>query len=235
MIRINLVPSKRKRSTKGATVVSPRVQAPVATSKAGAQLWLLGMVAGWAALAAVGWWLLSIENDAAAELRKQAAEKNKEVDTVKKEIDDAGLQEREGLVEQTRVAIKKVEAKRRSPVFVFYELAMILTDGKDGGGPDIDQEKYRQQLKSDPQSAINDRWDPSGLWLESLEETDGVLVLTGAARDASDLTEFTRRLRASARFGSLSNADYQRDPEAKSDAEARWLSWTLDVAVRRWD
>ena len=67
-------------------------------------------------------------------------------------------------------AIKKVEAKRRTPVFVLYEIAMILTDGKEGGGPDIDQEKYRQNLKSDPQSAINDRWDPSGLWIEALQD-----------------------------------------------------------------
>jgi Tfp pilus assembly protein PilN len=235
MIRINLVPSKRKRSAKGATVVSPRVQAPVRTSKAGAQAWLLGMVVGWAALGAVGWWLVGLESDAAAQLRTQAAAKNKEADTLTKEIDDTKLQQRESLVEQTKVAIEKVEAKRRTPVYVLYELAMILTDAKQGGGPDIDQEKYRQNLKSDPQSAINDRWDPSGLWLSSVVETDGVLALEGASRDAADLTEFTRRLRASARFGSLSNADYQRETKSKTDADPRWLKWTLDVGVRRWD
>ena len=132
-------------------------------------------------------------------------------------------------------AIKKVEAKRRTPVFVLYEIAMILTDGKEGGGPDIDQEKYRQNLKSDPQSAINDRWDPSGLWIEALQDNDGVLALRGAARDASDLTEFTRRLRASARFSDLTNADYQRDTAGKNEDAARFLTWTLDVGVKRWN
>jgi Tfp pilus assembly protein PilN len=238
MIRINLVPSKRKRAVKGGTMVSPRVQAPSrggGGSKSGAQLWIVGMVIGWAALGGAGWWLVTIEDDASAQLRTQAAAKNKEVDAIKQEIDETGLQERQDLVDQTRIAIKKVEAKRRTPVFVLYELAMILTDGKDGGGPDIDQEKYRQNLKSDPQSAINDRWDPSGLWLETVQDNDGILALTGAARDASDLTEFTRRLRASARFGEPTNADYQRDPQAKSEDEARYLTWTLDVSVKRWN
>lgn len=235
MIRINLVPSKRTRVRKGATVVSPRVQAPVRSSKLGAQLWLVGMLGGWAALAAVGWWLTSIETEAAEALRRQAAAKNKEAEELEKAIDDTGLQEREQLIEESKIARKKVEAKRRTPVFVLYELAMILTDGKEGGGPDIDQEKYRQNLKSDPMSAINDRWDPSGLWLESVQDNDGVLALRGAARDASDLTEFTRRLRASARFGDLTNADYQRDPAAKNDESARYLTWALDVGVKRWN
>jgi Tfp pilus assembly protein PilN len=233
MIRVNLVPSKRRKVKGGATIVTPGT--PVVGGKVGAQVWLLGMLVGWAALGALGWWLNELELEESAALRKEAAAKNKEADAIKKEIDETGLSARENLVNQTQVAIKKVKEKRRTPAFVLYEIAMILTDSKDGGGPDVDQEKYRQNLKSDPQSAINDRWDPAGLWIDKIVEKGGVLEMAGSTRDASDLTEFTRRLRASARFGSLSNAEFIRDNNASKDEQSRYLTWTLNVGVRRWD
>ena len=233
MIRVNLAPTGKRKKAKGATIVTPGTAA--VSSKVGAQLWLFGMLLGWGGLAALGWWLNELEHEDAAVLRKEAAGKNKEADAIKKEIDEAGLTARENLVNQTQVAIKKVKAKRRTPVFVLYELGMILTDSKDGGGPDIDQEKYRQNLKSDPQSAINDRWDPAGLWIDKIEDKGGVLEMQGSTRDASDLTEFTRRLRASARFGDLSNAEFIRDAKAAKGDHSRYLTWTLNVGVRRWD
>ena len=229
MIRINLAPSKKKRAAKAVAASIPGAGA------GGGQLWLLGMMGLWLALIGVGAWLVMLEEDAASELRAQTAAKNKEIEAIRKEIDEEGLKQRENQVEQLNVAIKKLNAKRRTPVYVMYELSMILTDAKDGGGPDIDQEKYRQNLKADPQSAINDRWDPTGLWLDDVSEDGGVLVIAGQARDATDLTEFTRRLRASARFGELSNPDFSRVGKAGDTDQARYLEWKLSVGVRRWD
>lgn len=227
MIRINLAPTKKKRAARAA-----RTSAPSATA---GQLWVAGMLLGWIVLGSVGYWLVSLETDAADKLRRDAAAKNKEADQIKKDTDEAGLVARKEQVEQMEVAIKKLTAKRRTPVYVMYELAMILTDSRDGGGPDIDQEKYRQNLKADPQSAINDRWDPTGLWISEIQNNGGALSITGEARDAADLTEFTRRLRASARFGSLSNSDWQREGNPEREDEARDLTWKLNVNVRRWD
>lgn len=226
MIRINLAPTKKK-PIRGR---GPRV---VAAPAGAAQYWLLAIGVGWFAMVAIGWWLLRLESQEESRLRKQIAAANQKVGDLKKSIDDATLQKRQAQVEQMEVAINKLNAKRRTPVYVMYELAMILTPSAEGGGPDIDQEKYRRQLRDDPQGEINERWDPTGLWISSMTENGGSLSLSGAARDATDLTEFTRRLRASARFGGLSNPDFTRKGNVKDDS--RVLDWKLDAQVQRWD
>jgi len=225
MIRINLAPSKRKAPAR--TVAGPT------TSAVGAQWWLGLMVIGWVGFGAVAWWLLKVEEDTTQQLRQNVSQTNKKIEAIKSEIDEEGLKTREAQVEQMEVAIKKLNAKRRTPVYVMYELAMILTDAKDGGGPDVDQEKYRRHLRDDPQNEINERWDPTGLWFNGIDENAGMLSISGGARDAADLTEFTRRLRASARFGELSNPVFER-VGGRQDA-ARILNWKLSVQVRQWD
>jgi len=228
MIRINLLPTKKK---------AARASAARAASSGGGggsgQWWLLGMVAGWLLIIGAGWWLLGMEEDAAAQMRTQTASKTRAAETIKQDIDEEGLEATKLEVEQVEAAIDKLEDKRRTPVYVMYELAMILTDAKEGGGPDVDKEKQRQILKTDPQAEINTLWDPTGLWLTKVQETGGRLVLEGGARDATDLSEFTRRLRASARFGRVSHPNFER-VEGKKDDEQH-LTWKLDVVVRRWD
>lgn len=229
MIRINLLPKKRK-SAKPARAPGAR-GAP--TGGGPGQWWILAMLVLWLAVAGVGYWLLSLEDEQVQSLRQQAAAQNKQAEVISKEIDEEGLEARKAQIDQLEAAIDKLEDKRRSPVFVMYELAMILTDQKEGGGPDIDKEKYRQILKQDPNNKLNDRWDPTGLWLQSVEEKNGTLAIEGSARDATDLAEFTRRLRASARFGSIKHPDFNRVDDKKGEQAS--LEWKLDVAVRRWD
>jgi Tfp pilus assembly protein PilN len=230
MIRINLLPKKRKA---GKTPAGPRGAKQAATGGGPGQWWILAMVVLWISVAAVGYWLLSLEDEQIQSLRQQAAAQTKQAEVISKEIDETGLEARKAELDQVEAAIEKLEDKRRTPVFVMYELSMLLTDAKEGGGPDIDKERYRQILKQDPNNKLNERWDPTGLWLKSVVEKQGTLVIEGAARDATDLSEFTRRLRASARFGNIKHPDFTRVSD-KSDKQAS-LEWTLDVAVRRWD
>lgn len=224
MIRINLAPTKRRMATRATAAAS---------SASSGQIWLIAMLAGWVVAGAIGWWLLGLEEEATETLRTESAQTNKQIEAIKSEIDEEGLNAREAQVAQMEVAIQKLNANRRTPVYVLYELAMILTDTQQGGGPDIDQEKYRRHLRDDPQNELNERWDPSGLWFNSIEESSGMLSLAGEARDATDLTEFTRRLRASARFGELSNPVYERVTDKREGG--RYLSWKLSVQVRQWD
>ena len=228
MIRINLSPTKKKRRSAGT--------AAAATPGTGSssQVWMLGMLVGWIVIGGACYWLQTLEEDAANVVRRDAAATNKKADEIKKDIDEEGLKQREQQVEQMKLAKKKLNAKRRTPVFVMYELAMILTNAADGGGPDKDEEKYRQNLKADPQSAINKGWDPTGLWIDAIEQQGTVIALEGRARDASDLSEFTRRLRASARFGEATNPDFQREGNPADD-DARYLTWKLNVQVQRWN
>lgn len=235
MIRINLAPTKRKRATASAGPAAPRGQA-AAGSNSGAATFVL-MLLLWGGLAGAGWYLLDIEDEAAMAVRAKAAGISKEVNEIKAVIDEAGLKAREEEIKRQEVAIEKLKSKQRTPVFVMYELAMMLTDAQLGGGVTIDEEKYKKNKADDPQSEINERWDPSGLWLSSVVEADGRLTIEGSARDAADLSEFTRRLRASVWFGEITHPNYERADSKTRDREdtQRHLTWKLDVAVRRWN
>ena len=231
MIRINLAPTKKR--TRGGRSAGPaRASAP--SSATAAQAWMLGMLLGWLAVGGVCYWLQGIEEEEADKLRRQAVAKNKEAYQIKKEIDEEGLKRREEQVAQMELAKKKLNAKRRTPVFVMYELGSMLTDSAIGGGVDNDEEKDRAGIAADPQSAINEKWDPTGLWIDSIEQNGSTLAIEGQARDAADLSEFTRRLRASARFGDATSPDFQREGNARDNEDARYLKWNLSVQVRRW-
>lgn len=231
MIRINLLPSKKKAARATAAVAS--LSGDGAGGGAG-QYWALGMLIGWLLVGGAGYWLLTMEEDAAAAMRTQAAAKNRKAEEIKQDIDEEGLEASKKQLEAQEAIIEKVETKRRTPVYVMYELAMILTDAKDGGGPDVDKEKEAQLVKADPQAKPNPLWDPTGLWLTKVEEKGGVLVIEGGARDATDLSEFVRRLRVSARFGRVSHPDFERSSTNRDDDEQH-LTWKLDVSVRYWD
>lgn len=226
MIRINLLPTKKK---------AARASAAGGAARGGAgQWWALGWLVGWLLLGGAGWWLLTMEEEATAAVRQQAAQKTSQAEAIKQDIDEEGLEASKQQLAMQEAIKDKLEAKRRTPVYVMYELAMILTDAKEGGGPDIDKEKLRQLTKADPQAEPNPLWDPSGLWLTKVEEKGGVLLIEGGARDATDLSEFTRRLRASARFGRVSHPDFER-VDAKGKDDEQYLTWKLEVTVDQWD
>lgn len=230
MIRINLLPTKKR---------SAAARAVTDQGSLG-QLWVLGWLIGWIALIAAGWWLLSIKDDDTTRLRAKAVAATKAAETIKDEIDEEGLEAKKNELAQLEAAIEKLEKKKRTPVFVMYELGTILTDpAMDPSDPptlDIDEVKLRQLLKEDPKAGINLRWDPTGLWINSLVEKNGVLTLEGSARDASDLSEFVRRLRANRRFGRVTSPDFNRRARGADDADARHLDWTIGAAaVRRWN
>ncbi|MEM9459173.1 MAG: PilN domain-containing protein [Myxococcota bacterium] len=232
MIRINLLPTKKKAARVNALTAAGR-----GTGGSGAgpgQWWVLAMVVGWLLVGGAGFWLLTMEEDAAAQMRQQAAAKATAAEKIKKDIDEEGLEESKQKLAMQEAVKGKLETKRRTPVYVMYELSMILTDGKDGGGADEDKEKLAQMMKVDAQAEPNPMWDPTGLWLTKVEEKGGVLVIEGGARDATDLSEFTRRLRVSARFGNVSHPNFER-VDGKTDDDEQHLTWKLDVAVRQWD
>lgn len=235
MIRINLVPTKRKRPS-SATVVQSRPSAGGGGGGGGGALSFLLMFIGWVGLGGAGWYLLTLEEDAAQVVRAKATSVGNEVTTIKALIDEAGLKAREEAIERQKVAIEKLKAKQRTPAFVMFELAMMLTDKPSGGGVTIDEEKYKKNKAADPQSEINDRWDPAGLWLTSVVEKDGRLEIEGQARDAVDLAEFVRRLRASLWFGDVTHPNYERDDGQRTREDTqRHLTWRLEAVVKRWN
>ena len=231
MIRINLLPSSKKRIAAAKAAAGPGNSGPI---------WVLGWFIGWLGLMGFGYWLVTLKEAETTELRRQAAEATKEAETIKDEIDEAGQEAKKRELDQLEAAITKLEKKKRTPVYVLYDLATILTDpSMDPSDPpqlDIDEVKLRQLLKEDPKAGINLRWDPSGLWIEELKEQSGVLTLEGSARHASDLAEFVRRLRASGRYGTVTSPDWDRQARGNDESEQPSIDWTIGaVAVRRWD
>jgi Tfp pilus assembly protein PilN len=233
MIRINLVPQKRKRAA--ATPGTSRAARAETPSGGSGTATIVLMLLGWGALAAAGWYLLSVEDEATFAVRAKSAGVSKQVNDIRAAIDEAGQAARREEIKRQEIAIEKLKSKQRTPAFVMYELAMILTDPAQGGGVTKDEEKYNRNKAADPQSVINERWDPSGLWLTSIKEGDGRLTIEGAARDAADLSEFTRRLRASVWFGEITHPDYERVTGNRDDDAQRHLTWKIDVEVRRWN
>jgi len=229
MIRINLLPTKKRSAARAAT--------PPANM---GQFWVVGWLITWGALVAAGWWFLGLKEDETQALRKKAAQLTTEAEAIKEQIDEEGLEAKKQELLQLEAAIEKLGKKKRTPVFVLYDIATLLTDPTmDPSDPpqlDLDEVKLRQLLREDPKAGINLKWDPSGLWLHSVEEKNGVLTLQGSARAASDLSEFVRRLRASGRFGTVTSPNFDRDSKSKDEAELRKLDWTIGgVSVRRWN
>jgi Tfp pilus assembly protein PilN len=232
MIRINLLPSKRK-AAKGKRTVAVSAVAPTA-----GQYILLGMIAGWLALGGVGYWLIGREEDRAAEIRAESKKVSERVKEIRELIDEEKLQALRDNVDQLRTAIEKLKSQQRTPVFVMNELANIMTTGK---GPDIDEEEQKQREFEDPEAKLNQMWDGNSVWIEAVTETKGgVLELSGGARDASDLSEFVKRLRASRRFGKVSHPEYSDSKKGRKKTKAgetplTFITFKLTARVRYWD
>ena len=230
MIRINLLPSKKR----GAVRLAPSGDG---TSKG--DILMVAMVMGWLGLGGVGYWLLSTEEETTARLRSESASINKKVKEIRERIDEEGLQAKQDKVKQLRTAIDKLQAQKRTPVYVLHELANILTAGE---SPDIDPEDQRKREADDPDARLHAEWDGSSVWLIKLQERgSGVLQIDGAARDAADLSEFVKRLRASARFGAVTHPKYdtvEKKSKKKKKGAAppdQHLRFTMSATVATWD
>ena len=216
MIRINLAPGRKKR------------RSSLVTRAPAGQWVVLVMLGGWLVLAGGGYWLLGLEQETTEALRADAARKNARAAEIREMIDEEGLQARKDRLAQLKVAIEKLKAQRQTPVYVLHELANILTTGE---MPDIDVEEQRRIEAADPQSRLAPNWEATSVWITNLKQTGDMLSFEGGARDAADLAEFTRRLRASSRFGNLTHPVYTKN----CNKELCYLTWRLDLQVRRWD
>ncbi|MEE9382751.1 MAG: PilN domain-containing protein [Nannocystaceae bacterium] len=228
MIRVNLLPTKKRGSR--------RVSAEGGVSKG--DYGLMAMVVAWVLLAGFGYWLVSQEEEEMARLRAEAAAMNKKVKEIRERIDEEGLQAKQDRVAQLKTAIEKLEAQKRTPVFVLYELANILTRGKQ---PDIDAERQRKREVEDPEAVLNPQWDGTSVWLHKMEDRgSGLLLIEGGARDASDLSEFVKRLRASSRFSSVTHPKYDTVDKSRTKKKSRLpaehhLRFSMSVSVAYWD
>ncbi len=244
MIRINLHPAAQKRSvpSKSKTVVTKAL--PTTQVSRGSVL-AMAMVIGWIALGVVGWLLLSGVEDEAAKFKADASKLSKETKELGGKIDTAELEAAQARYDQLSAAVELLETKRRTPIYVLYDITTVLTTGKQ---PLMDEAMQRQREELDPQARLDPNWDATSVWLVSMVETEGgVLELTGGTRDPDDLSEFVKRLRASARFERVSHPEFKlqevkasgssstpKDPKP-GELLQNYYTFELTAKVAYWD
>jgi Tfp pilus assembly protein PilN len=242
MIRINLSPSvAAKRKVTQTRAVTAVHFVPTGKSSRGSLI-AVGMLGGWVAIGVVAYLLQSGVQDDQARLQAKAIALAGDATKIKEKVDEEGLQARRNRSEELTVAIEALETKRRTPIYVYHELGNILTTGKQ---PDIDEVEQRKRVAIDSQARLDENWDARAVWLLSMrDDGNNVLEISGAARDPDDLSEFVKRLRASARFARVSHPTFRLE-EVKASSSQRGsepgrptrhhYSFELTAQVRYWD
>mgnify|MGYP001168313562 FL=1 len=244
MIRINLSPNLRRRPVAGkakSTTVVARVLPTTQVSRG--SVIAVAMLLGWVALGVVGWLLISNIDTDTERLKGDTKALAAKVKGLTDQIHEEELQARSDRYDQLKAAKERVETKRRTPVYVLHEVANVMTTGR---GPDKDEAEYLRQIDRDPQSKLDEGWDATSVWLASVVEGEnGVLEITGGARDPDDLSEFVKGLRASARFERVSHPEFSlQEVKPTSGAPAKlepgkldhdFYTFELTAKVRYWD
>lgn len=247
MIRINLSPQLRRRPTAGKSKAKATVVSSVlpTTQVSRGSIIAVAMMLGWVALGVVGWLLIGNIDQDTARLKGETTKLAADAKVLTDQIHEEELQARSDRYDQLKAAKERVETKRRTPVFVLHEVTNVMTTGR---GPDKDEAEYRRQVDRDPQAKLDEGWDATSVWLASVVESEnGVLELTGGARDPDDLSEFVKRLRASARFERVSHPEFKLEevkPTSGTSTTAElqpgkinqsFYTFELTAQVRYWD
>lgn len=225
MIRVNLIPGNKKKQSFAASG-NPETRGA---------MYLGVMAVGWCCVAGAAYWVLDSVEEETKALRAKSEKNRKRTEEIRKMIDEEALLARQKKVEDLRKAIRSVQEQKRSPVFVMYELAQVLSTGK---SPDIDEEKQRRLEATDPLSRLNTAWDASSVWLTGLENVNkSTLILTGSARDPADLDEFLKRLRSSVRFNHVTHPKFDATASSKGKGKSDRLNYKFKFKanVAFWD
>lgn len=242
MIRINLSPSAKRKVQKTRALSSLEMPS---TQVSKGSIYAILMLVGWVGVGAIAYTLQASVVEDQLRLKAKAKKLNDDTKLINDKIDEEDLQARFNRYEELTAAAEALQKKRRTPVFVYHELGNILTTGKQ---PDIDEAEQRRRVDLDAQARLDLDWDAQAVWLSTMEEeSTDVLEITGGARDPDDISEFVKRLRASARFSRVSHPEFDfeevdDDKRAKARNELKpgeslynHYTFELTAQVRYWD
>jgi Tfp pilus assembly protein PilN len=247
MIRINLSPSIKRKAvgTTQTRAITAVARAVPSTKVSRGSIYAVAMLLGWVAIGVVAFLVQTGVTDDAARLTAQTATLVKDAKDINDKINEEDLQARFNRYEELTAAVAALETKRRTPVYVYYELANILTTGKQ---PTIIEMEQLKRVSLDPQARLDLDWDAQSVWLSTMvEEENGVLEITGGTRDPDDLSEFVKRLRASARFSRVSHPEFELEEVKQPGSNAtkkdlkpgdsihNFYTFELTAQVRYWD
>lgn len=212
MIRVNLLPQKRRKAGGG-----PR-----------GELWLVACLLS-VALEVVGCLVLygqkkdeltqQLDKNNALEAQiKQIKDVSKNHDEIKAKL--AALRDREE-------AIAKLQSARSGPTAMLLEVARLLTPGR---GPSVDPNELSKVRRENPTQDYNGNWDPRRLWLTKFVEQDRTVRLEGIARDGEDVSELARRMNLSTYFDDVQLLPAKRETEKESGLPM--VAFKLEAKVR---
>ncbi len=186
MIRINLLPHKKKSSAK----------APVEGEKTVA----IGMGIVMVAAAAIFFLVhspmqdeIEAQNGRNSQLRaenQKINERTKDFNELKAAFQAAKVQAE---------SIETLNNARATPANFLYELSVIL---KPDGHPTMTA-TMAKELEDNENLRWQEGWDPQHVWIDSITEVAGKFTLIGSAQSDGDVTQLAHRLAASAYFDNV--------------------------------
>jgi type IV pilus assembly protein PilN len=211
MIRVNLLPQKRRAQARDAGT-----------------LWLVVVVL-LVALEAVGCFVFhGFETQKLVEQQRENAKIKAQIDQSRGAVKDHGTVKAElAQLRAREEAIAKLQSARTGPTAVLLELARLMTPGR---GPSVDPERLNQLRRENPLALYNPAWDARRLWVTRLLEDKRRVRVEGVARDGEDVSELARRMTLSSYF-----FDVRLLPAKKAMNKAAGLelvSFQLEAKVR---
>ena len=211
MIRVNLLPQKRRKPT------TPP-----------ADLWLIGSLAA-VVLEVVGCfvWFGSVQNEV-----EQQESKNRALQAQIDHIKDVSKNHEEvkkklALLREREEAIDKLQSARSGPTAMLLEVARMLTPGR---GPSVDPNELGRLRRENPGQAFTENWDPRRLWLVRFVEQERTVRLEGMARDGEDVSELARRMNLSTYFSDVQLLPAKRETDKSTGLPV--VSFKLEAKVR---
>jgi len=212
MIRINLIPQKKRRIDSGS----------------GGEMWIF------AALGVVVVEIIILfvfhgfqETKLAEELATNSQVQTK-IEVSKKAV--ANQTDVTAELERMRAredAIAKLQSARTGPTAVLLEIARLLTAGR---APSIDPERLAQVRRDNPLAVYNPAWDSRRLWVTEFVEESRLLKLRGVARDGGDVSELARRMGLSDYFAKVRLLPASRTIDKETNLEV--VEFALEAEVK---
>lgn len=183
MIRINLLPQKKKR----------RVE-----SGSGGELWVLAAIGILLVEIVVLFVFHGMQETKLAEEAKKNKEVQAKIDSSKSAVSNhKSVMDELARMRAREEAIAQLQTARTGPTAVLLELARLLTPGM---GPTIDPKKLAEVRQDNPLALYNPAWDPRRLAINDYAEEARLLRIRGTARDAEDVSELAKRMNLSDYF-----------------------------------
>lgn len=187
MIRINLLPHKKKKSSSRAPIEGEKTVA-------------IGMGIIMAVAAGIFLFVHSPLQDEIEAQQGRNGQLQNETNKIKSRISDfEELKAAFKAAQQQAESIKSLNDARATPANFLYELSAIL---KPNGRPTMTA-AMAKELEDNENLRWQEGWDPQHVWIDSLTESKGKFTLLGSAQSDGDVTQLAHRLAASAYFDNV--------------------------------